>query len=166
MFSAKEIREFLGTLSKWTTPEFKQVSGLKLSSWHWGLVFTGMYTDLCLYCCCNWFILDFWCRCPFGICRPVSTKCYRKAFWPAGNTRNGVQTRIKFKVSMLVFIAVRSLYNSVEDLHISLCKQLGEPRRLRFWPKTKVREHFKRSLKLLKVWRAEIYENNPVARSD
>ena len=39
-FSARGIREFLGTLFKWTTPELKRVSGLKLSSWHWGIVFT------------------------------------------------------------------------------------------------------------------------------
>ena len=39
-FSARGIREFLGTLFKWTTPELKMVSGLKLSSWHWGIVFT------------------------------------------------------------------------------------------------------------------------------
>ena len=39
-FSARWIREFSRTLFKWTTAELKRVSGLKLSSWHWGIEFT------------------------------------------------------------------------------------------------------------------------------
>ena len=38
--SARGFRESLGTLFKWTTPELKKVSGLKLSSWHWLIVLT------------------------------------------------------------------------------------------------------------------------------
>ena len=38
-FSGRGIREFLGTLFRWTTPGLKRVSGLKLSSWHWGVKF-------------------------------------------------------------------------------------------------------------------------------
>ena len=70
----------------------------------------------------------FRCRCPFDmcfdICRLLNTSFYRKAFWSARNTAIGVQTRIHFKVCMLKIIAASSLYNSIEELQISLSKQL------------------------------------------
>ena len=72
----------------------------------------------------------FRCRCPFGmcfgICRLVKTSFYKKAFWSARNTTLGIQTRIHFELTMLKIFAAKSLFNSIEEIQISLRKQLRE----------------------------------------
>ena len=49
-----------------------------------------------------------------------------EVFCSAGNTTIGVQTKTHFSVSKLKTIAASSLYNSIEDLQVSLRKQLRE----------------------------------------